>query len=71
MKIKKVVVHKMFENFQDFPITQYLGVFDRDLLIRLFNNDNQELKQLEDSQQWELVATGDVYFVEKDYEFFS
>lgn len=71
MKTKKVIVHKMYEEFHTLPIIQYLGYFsENNVLIKLFNNLQQELNHIKGTSQWELISTGDVYFVENDYEFF-
>lgn len=71
MKTKKVIVHKMYEDFHTLPIIQYSGQFnDSNLMIKLFNNLNQELTHIRGTLQWKLASTGDVYFVENDYEFF-
>ncbi len=71
MKTRKVIVHKMYEDFHSLPIIQYLGYFnENNLMVKLFNNLNQELTKIKGTKQWELKSTGDVYFVENDYEFF-
>lgn len=71
MKFKKVIIHKMYEDFQTLPIIHYLGQFNtNNLLIKLFNNQNEELIQIRGTPQWKLTSTGDVYFIESDYEFF-
>lgn len=68
MIIKKLIVHKMYQKFHTLPIIQYLGYFnDKEILIKLFNNLNQELIHTEGTSQWKLIFNGDIYFVENNY----
>lgn len=72
MKAKKVIVHKMYENFHILPIIQYSGWFnENNMLIKLFDNRNKELLKIQDTSQWKSTYTGDIYFVESDYDFFQ
>ncbi|WP_227591219.1 hypothetical protein [Acinetobacter shaoyimingii] len=68
--IKKVKVHKMFEEFHILPVIQYVGEFDdKGRLIRLYNSINQELDRIYGTSQWILNGTEEVYFVEGDSNF--
>ena len=70
LMIKKVKVHKMFEEFHILPVIQYVGEFDdRGHLIRLYNSINQELDRIYGTSQWILNGTEEVYFVEGDSNF--
>jgi len=44
MQIKKVTAHKMFEEFHQFPVIQYVG--ENNNLVRLFNSLNQQLTRI-------------------------
>ena len=68
--IKKVTVHKMYEEFRQFPITQYVGEYDESFnLVKLFNSFNQELSRIFGTYQWALIGTDEVFFVEEDPAF--
>lgn len=70
MVIKNVTVHKMYEEFQQFPVIQYVGEYDESFnLIKLFNPFNQELSRIFGTYQWALIGTDEVFFVEEDLEF--
>lgn len=67
MIIKEVLVHKMYENFHQYPVVKYVGVYDnKKQLVKLFNRFNQKLERIKGSYQWCLNDTNDVYFVEED-----
>lgn len=68
--IKKVTVHKMYAEFQQFPVIQYIGEYDESFnLVRLFNSFNQELIRIFGTYQWTLIGTDEVFFVEEDPAF--
>jgi hypothetical protein len=70
MMIKKVTVHKMYEEFRQFPITQYVGEYDESFnLVKLFNSFNQELSRIFGTYQWALIGADEVFFVEEDPAF--
>lgn len=67
MTIKKVTVHKMFEEFHQLPLIQYIGEYDdKNNLVKLFNSLNQELIRIAGTFQWTLKHSNEIYFVEED-----
>lgn len=68
MSIKQVKVHRMYEEFHEFPIIQYIGEYSQSKhLINVFNSFNQRLTCILGTYQWELVGSEQVFFVEEDY----
>lgn len=68
MNIKRVKVHKMFEEFNTFLDIQYIGEYNKDArLIKLYNSFNEELINFKGTNQWLLPSTGVIYFVETDF----
>lgn len=68
--IKKVTVHKMYEEFHRLPAIQYVGEYDdANNLVKLFNSKNQQLIRIVGTYQWRLLDTEDVFFVEEDPAF--
>jgi hypothetical protein len=67
MNTRKVTVHKMYEEFHPYPITQYTGEYDdKNNLIRLFNSSKEQLIRVFGTYQWCLPSTSICYFVEED-----
>ncbi|ENU59593.1 MULTISPECIES: hypothetical protein [Acinetobacter] len=67
MSMKKVTVHKMFEEFHQYPIVQYIGEYDeRSNLINVYNSFNQKLSRIFGTYQWAQIGTDDIFFIEED-----
>lgn len=76
MSIKRVKVHKMYEEFHMFPPLTYVGEYDVfNNLIHVYNSLNQKLTRIVGTYQWVLIDADstsdpkDVYFVEEDPEY--
>lgn len=68
MSIKRVKVHKMFEEFNSFLDVEYIGEYNKEAqLVKLYNSLNEELIHIEGTYQWLLPSTGVTYFVETEY----
>lgn len=67
MSMRKVTVHKMYEEFHLFPMIQYKGEYDELYnLVNVYNSFNQKLSRIVGTYQWALIGTDDVFFVEED-----
>lgn len=70
MTLKKVKVHKMFEDFHDYPKIQFNGEYDhKNTLVKLFDNLNRQLFRIIGTYQWRLIESNEIYFVEEDFIF--
>lgn len=68
---KKVKVHPMYHEFQEYSLDHYIGEYDeKNNLIKVFNPVNQQLKRIIGTYQWVLTGTSDVFFIEEDPIFF-